>query len=666
MLKLIISEENPNTLKEKQIAPEAGLRLFLKGKRPFFSLEKILHSEISIRSDVKCYLFIEGAPIDTQSVTYIIGSNSYDSKKGEYFCLNDKKDYFRDEMGFIQIFVKIKLASGEDADYCTDYIAIRVKPGEKRFEDVKDMLQYIMSPGNNGFDPSCLYHQYPAYLKTDPARRDRYRTDRETVFGKNSLLKGIIKSYESNLNFFAVNSRYRLEENAQVDRTARLQSVEADTLQYMARHPEYMRAQAGGIRIGMRYYLPEKILMKQNRISYDIYENRVVVAFLRKLLLDDIPKMKKSIEEFSALLSTGDKEVKNEKDGYRLSTDLLLNQEIGNLRKKIHAYDNDLQEAERKLQALFMTYRRILLVSDLEMDSLPKPTAILMRVPQYHELYEAMCNWYQQAGHEFAEEEFLMNFFDVPRIYEIYLLRKLLEAVEKKSFSFYHAERRIYGMEGIEDQESDADDNSEESNHKFDTEFSYRGNNTFRFRGSNGGELTIFYEPQVYLVKEAQDPEIPLYRSTTYPPGYLKDSGGSFYKPDYVIKYRIGNEVRLLICDAKYQELKKGMVKKQSGKDSVNLRVQTVQELAYKYLLSLNLSDWYAEVVGLIILYGKTETKKKDDKNQSYQSFFDKKRDGVPFFPEVAFVPVSPSVEDTYQEKSFDRMLRLLIDQNIP
>lgn len=88
------------------------------------------------------------------------------------------------------------------------------------------------------------------------------------------------------MDYFKANSRFRIDKVSKIDRFERLQYVTPTTVQFIATHPEELRQINGssGIRIGNRVYQPEKTLSLQNERSYDTYENRVVLGFIRKMI----------------------------------------------------------------------------------------------------------------------------------------------------------------------------------------------------------------------------------------------------------------------------------------------------------------------------------------------------------------------------------------------
>ena len=108
-----------------------------------------------------------------------------------------------------------------------------------------------------------------------------------------TLHNNMYEDYLDSFGYFKANSRFKIDKMAKVDRFEHLQYITPATVQFIATHPEELRrmSSCSGIRIGKSVYQPERTLSIQNVRSYDIYENQVVLGFIRKMI--------DSIEELS-------------------------------------------------------------------------------------------------------------------------------------------------------------------------------------------------------------------------------------------------------------------------------------------------------------------------------------------------------------------------------
>ena len=100
------------------------------------------------------------------------------------------------------------------------------------------------------------------------------------------LAEEIAAVYESSFGYFKANSRFKIDKILKVDRFEYLQHVTPATVQFIVTHPEELRRinSHSGIRIGNSVYQPEKTLSMHNERSCDIYENRVILGFIRKMI----------------------------------------------------------------------------------------------------------------------------------------------------------------------------------------------------------------------------------------------------------------------------------------------------------------------------------------------------------------------------------------------
>ena len=103
-------------------------------------------------------------------------------------------------------------------------------------------------------------------------------------FKAEDILNSILKVYAENYRHFYNNSRARLTEIKSVDSIEKLTTFSQDTARFIVTHPQYLSmAKDGPVKFKSNTYIPRKTLVSSNRKSYDIYENRIVLGFLKYL-----------------------------------------------------------------------------------------------------------------------------------------------------------------------------------------------------------------------------------------------------------------------------------------------------------------------------------------------------------------------------------------------
>ena len=165
-----------------------------------------------------------------------------------------------------------------------------------------------------------------------------------------------------------------MEKMSVIERLERIQYVTQGTLSYTATHPEYLRQvnSTQGIFIGNRVYQPQKTETVQNTRSYDIYENRVILAFLRNMI-DSV----QSLQGYCCNLLS---KIPNDEDyssEYIYSSFFMFSE----TRKMIEDGKTQLEKLSEKFTYLWGMYSDILRIPLDQHIVPPRPTAIFLSVP---------------------------------------------------------------------------------------------------------------------------------------------------------------------------------------------------------------------------------------------------------------------------------------------
>ena len=68
-------------------------------------------------------------------------------------------------------------------------------------------------------------------------------------------------------------------------------------------------------------------------------------------------------------------------------------------------------------------YNSIMSVDALDVQHIPKPTAIFMSVPQYNKLFVAITQWFSFGIYSFEKESYMLSFIKISALYESYVPR---------------------------------------------------------------------------------------------------------------------------------------------------------------------------------------------------------------------------------------------------
>lgn len=508
------------------------------------------------------------------------------------------KRLFEDCYGFVRLSITFQLAADENKNYETyssGLISVLVKKGPIN-SLVRNMVRYV----------SDNYSELIAGDFNRPSNIYELKEEHEQNLDTQLVLaEEIAKVYERNFGYFIANPRYKTKVVERVDHVERMQYASAKTLQFTIQHPEYLqRSPLGkGIRFKSKNYIPDRTLTGQLEYTEDIYENQLVVSFLRTMV-ENIRLLETRVEKLLERIPA--EEYVDENEDYVLSTFVIYESTV----KALQEDQKKLSELEETFERLFDAYYGVLRVRLIDCSSLPMPTAVFLSVPQYIKVYQCMVQWFTYGNYEFSRESYLLAFIKISSLYETYSLAKLIQFFKTKGFTLDHVSRYTYPRSG---------------NWKY---IDSRCCNTFHFTDADS-EVTVYYQPVIYGYDSRSYNGIGIYRNSSISLGISNDRDyrGEYYVPDFLIKYAKNDREYYIIGDAKF-----------SSCSSV-LR-NYVTDLSYKYIVSMSPVANNIKIAGLFINYG------KDEKNTESRSVYDNEMKDCPIQPFFEIIPISELTEE--------------------
>ena len=516
---------------------------------------------------------------------------------------NGVRKLFLDCYGFVTITLLLTLSDGSRQLLTTEHLPVLVRQGQLN-QAVKAMVGYV------------YHHQEKLLFNGDPKPRnlgDLKDQGCQNLEAQLHLAREIAQLYESSYGFFKANCRFRIDKVPAVVDLERIPGVTPATLAYVATHPNQLQPAAGraGVQVGSRVYQPRKALSLQNVPTRDLYENRVVLSFLRQMvdqaaLLSS--RCRQLLDRLPSKESWGDQ--------YLYSAYFLFAETRRSLESALELLD----QLSDKFAQLWAGYRQILPIPLDPLAAKPRPTAVFLSVPEYHRIFLKIHQWMSYGVYDLGRESFLLSFAKLSALYESYLLLKLLDYLEDRGYTLDEVKRCAYPVP---------------------TDWLYR--NTFcanTFSLSHGASrLTLYYQPVIFDGDRSHVNGVGLYRNNFLPSGETDPEssrrGGRYYTPDYLVKASRNGEDRYLVMDAKFSDLN-------------TVRNYHVRNLAFKYLFSLSPLSPQATVKGMAILYGKCQPK------DAAQSAYDNQLPGTAITP---FVELLPLMETLHSPQDQYRML---------
>lgn len=517
---------------------------------------------------------------------------------------------FLDCYGFVALGFSLIMDDGTEKHLTSEYLPVLVRRGQLN-EAVKAMVSYVYT------------HQELLLLNGEPKPRNLTglkESGYKSLAAQIILAEEIATIYEASYGYFKANSRFRIEKVPAVDQFERLQYITPATLAHIASHPEQLKpvSAEAGIRINGRVYHPQKTLSLQNINSYDIYENRVVLGFLRKML-DEVMKLRRHCERLLQQIPCDE----DYSDDYIYSSFFMF----AETRQTLENGVQQLSFLYDKFVKLWGMYQNALSISTESLANAPRPTAVFMSVPQYNRMFVRIHQWFNFGIYDFGKENFMLSFIKISSLYESYLLIKMVAYFEDRGYHLEDKKRCAYPIA---------------PSWKYKNT---RCKNTFRFANENT-TLTLYYQPVIFDTDRKRVNGVGLYRNNSIPVYTGEDDdnrrGGHYYVPDYLIKVESEGVSKYLIVDAKFS-------------DANSVRTYYVKDLAFKYLFSISTIDESDRIIGMCIMYGKCTDA------EQLQSAYDNQLSNSVITPISEMLPLIEGVGSSEQYGKLDQLFKKLL-----
>lgn len=531
---------------------------------------KLLSDEDSLNSIKKIKLYINNQEV-----------NAFISSDGTLFLENEY--LFNDCYSTVQVNIELFFKDNSKVILYSPYMAVYINDNNVA-KNIKEMVEYINHYSYFSMESMDYNNKISAGLKDGG-----YKTFETYI----KIASRIIMYYENNYAYFKINCRKKIIKENIITPIHRIQNINEQSLHYIAKNFEQLSPTTydTGIKVDNKNYFPQYISTDAMFYSLDIYENQVIVSFLAKVLYD-IDILIKDIE--NQLNIAAHQSFLNEKDNKYISISFYLLQTTKNQLKK---YMETISSIKLKMQELYFMYKEIFKINEIVLSHIPKPTDIFMAIPNYNQIYTVILEWFSFGAFDLAKNMYLFSFAGQSKIYEYYILSKLIASFIDRGY--FLKEQKLHEYYKIKEKQII--------------------NNIYILDGINK-EITIYYEPTISLDYNSYNiSPMELYRNNT---ASIHGKTGAYYFPDYVIKVydKHKQNNKFIICDAKFTKYE-------------NAQYKYTPELIFKYLVSLSTVSENDTIAGLVTFYGKCEI---DDMPQS---FYDKM---ITYENLVQFVDVIP------------------------
>lgn len=539
-------------------------------------------------------VFINDKPLDVSYINGNVYFNDISSKSKKIFM-----NYF----GYVIFYIQIYSKDGQKHEYYSDYLDVAIR-NDISSEIVREMVRYI----------SKNSYEYMFEEETNVKDfSDVSKSNNKNLLTEIAILESILYEYEDCFKFFKKSSKYKLTSNNIIDDFEKLKQVKSETIQYIATNPHFLSVVDfnTGIKLNKYNLQPKKTLINKNDLSYSIYENQVVLGFLKYIYNVICEKMNEidkriCIPNSSFIISP-----------YISSSGAMHEAVVENLEQ----HKNKLCAIKVKLQQIYVMYKSIFRCEEIIINRIPKPSHIFLEIQHYRRIYKVIKDWFESGNYNLSNEKMLLTFSTASQIYEYYVLLKINSYIKWNGYDLNSATKYKYILNR----------NSRYKNTMF--------KNTFIFKKQKT-EISIYYQPVIYLDHQVND--IGLFRNNSIS---LINEKSYYYTPDFIIKIGKEQKSHYIILDAKWSSLE----------SVINY---SFKEIVYKYLFSISTINKEDTIDKVWAVNGKSNDNQQVCIYNFYNSTIIDRCNEI--LPSAKIMTLNPYIDDNIQKDNLEQLFSMI------
>ena len=425
-------------------------------------------------------------------------------------------------LSFILSFV-----DGSSKEYFTDFLLCVSKRQEDAI-NIENMLKELIA-----FDDS----QIGEWIFSD-AKRGASNSLYEGKWNKRAykslnsyiqLLEQVIACYKNNYAYFRMQGKHTIKQSSVLVPYEKVKKISRDSFNWIMQNADELAdvPYTSGIQYQGKNYLPYHLKTDTSQKSWDVYENRVIIAFLRTVLLNA-------------------KQISLEFDRDILNEERIISRIHGSFPKEYCApiitvkslqvsfCKTLLEKLNRFIGTLQNLYKQYVVLFDFQtlmLTTFPRKTSTFCEIKPYKQVFEIIVRWFQYGEYSLEKERLILQVKTLDKLFEYYCLLRLLKLladngyqkadVKEPAFKYFYT--------------------SADTHYQNEQEVA----NTYLLNNHHV-MVTLYYQPVISSVQFEND--LTLYR-TTKPASGKPD----YYTPDFVVKFSSSeHDEEYVIFDAKF------------------------------------------------------------------------------------------------------------------
>lgn len=473
-------------------------------------LKKELFSDIVLYQSNSYKIKFFTKDYDIENVSLNIAGENFEiedkyEEKGYYVFEFENERYFNCIWGYTQIIIEINYKDREKVLY-SKLLNIELDFNHNKAKEinnsVENMVKYVL-------DNNQELLKVPVRNKFSIINSNLENDELKTLLTEVDVLKNVLECYQNNFEYFTRDTKYKIINIPKVDNFNKVKKIDFKTIRHIIKNPQELKMvdYNTGIRYMNQNFEPKNTIVSHTENIYDIYENRVILGFIRMLIVHLEERIKKKDEYINLY--------KKNNSFYKL------------LFSYYEFYFDEITKLLQALKIIYHKYKYVLKCDDFYLSEMPYPTNIFTDIYHYRQCFIVIEKWFRKGNYNFENNKVITSFVSIDQLYEYYSLLNIINEIKNLGFNLENLKKFIYE----------------------DVNYYFNYNNTYYFRKDDNMSIILYYQPIIYSYK--YDNEITLYRV---------DGNKNYYSPDFLIKLELENKnknkYKYIILDSKWQTRK--------------------------------------------------------------------------------------------------------------
>lgn len=295
-----------------------------------------------------------------------------------------------------------------------------------------------------------------------------------------NLVESVVDCYKNNFGSFKALAKHVIIKDDTVLPFDKVRTVTHKSNYWLAQNLDVMlevQPKVASLEYDNKYYLPLKMQSEVNKKSFDTFENRVVVGFIKMVIhnatnilakynnfvseqrsrLDSNQVLAAQGRAVSATSTTttsaprvdlehdGDDVVANRAAGYGSSGSsgrsssgsdylapivTLKYLQLGRCQSAIEK----LQEAIAELNNIYLNYAKLFSIRDAVLQHVPRKAKAFQEIKPYAQVFRSVMRWFRYGDFSFEKDFLFLNVKTLDKVFEYYCLYRLLDMLVENGF----------------------------------------------------------------------------------------------------------------------------------------------------------------------------------------------------------------------------------------